>query len=506
MMPRVLLLMLLLPGLCAAQGTVNVGSKRFTESYILGEIIAQTVRNAAEATAVHHQGLGNTGIVFAALKSGGIDVYPEYTGTIAFELLRRPAAASLDQLNRELAPHGLAVAMPFGFSNTYGLAMREERALALGVSTIADLARHPDLKLGLSQEFLNRKDGWAALQRAYRLPFTAPRGLDHGLAYEALAAQQIDVIDVYSTDAKLAQYRLRVLVDDRKFFPAYDALLLYRRDLPERFPRSWAALQQLEGRISTQQMIALNAQVELSGASFAEAARTFLAGTAGAGGEAAVRPRSFLGMLVGADFWRLTGEHLLLVFVSLVSSAAVAVPLGVWAERAPRAGYWILATVGVLQTIPSLALLAFLITLMGTIGTAPALGALFLYALLPIVRNTLSGLADIGTSLRESAQTLGLSEWAQLRQIELPLAARSILAGIKTSAVINVGTATVAAFIGAGGYGERIVAGLAVHDNAMLLAGAIPAALLALLIQLGFDVLDRWAIPRGLQPGRGRAY
>ncbi|MBI4203517.1 MAG: ABC transporter permease subunit [Betaproteobacteria bacterium] len=499
MMQRVLVLLLLLPGLCAGQGTVDVGSKRFTESYILGEIVAQTVRHAGEAAAVHHQGMGNTGIVFAALKSGSIAVYPEYTGTIAFELLRRPTAANIDELNRELAPHGLAVAVPLGFSNTYGLAMREERAAALGVTSIADLTAHPDLKLGLSQEFLNRKDGWPALRQAYRLPFTAPRGLDHGLAYEALAAQQIDVIDVYSTDAKLDKYRLRVLADDRGFFPAYDAVLLYRRELPARFPRSWAALQALEGRISTRQMIALNAQVELSGVPFAEAAGRFLAEAHGQRGEAASGQRPFLGMLFGADFWRLTGEHLLLVFASLALSAAVGVPLGVWAERSPRTGYWILAAVGVLQTIPSLALLAFLITLMGTIGTAPALVALFLYALLPIVRNTLSGLADIGASLRESAQALGLSSWARLWEVELPLASRSILAGIKTSAVINVGTATVAAFIGAGGYGERIVAGLAVHDNAMLLAGAIPAALLALLIQWVFDALDRWAIPGGLQ-------
>jgi osmoprotectant transport system permease protein len=506
MMARILALILLLPGLCRAEGTINVGSKRFTESYILGEIITQIVRNAGEATAVHHPGMGNTGIVFAALKSGAIDVYPEYTGTIAFELLRRPAVASVDELNRELGRHGLAVAIPLGFGNTYGLAMQEERAAALGIRRIADLTRYAELRLGLSQEFLNRKDGWAALQHAYALPFAAPRGLDHGLAYEALAARQIDVIDVYSTDAKLDKYHLRVLIDDRRFFPAYDAVLLYRRDLPDRFPESWAALQKLEGRISTRQMIALNAEVEVSGVRFADAARSFLAGTSGPGSEGGARPRSFVSMLFGPDFWRLTGEHLLLVFASLVLSAAVAVPLGVWAERSRRASHWILATVGVLQTIPSLALLAFLITLMGTIGTAPALGALFLYGLLPIVRNTLSGLADIGSSLRESAQALGLSGWAQLREVELPLAARSILAGIKTAAVINVGTATVAAFIGAGGYGERIVAGLAVHDNAMLLAGAIPAALLALLIQWAFDVLDRWAIPRGLQPGGGRPY
>lgn len=500
MMLRLLALLMLAPGLCSGEGAVDVGSKRFTESYILGEIITQTVRNAGEP-ATHHRGLGNTGIVFAALKSGAIAVYPEYTGTIAFELLRRTRPADIDELSRALAPYGLAVGVPLGFSNTYALAMREERAALLRIQRISDLASHPALKLGLSQEFLNRQDGWPALKEAYRLPFAAPRGLDHGLAYEALEAGHVDVIDVYSTDAKLEKHRLRVLVDDRQFFPTYDAVLLYRQDLPRRHPRAWAALQMLEGKISPRQMIALNAQVELGGVSFAETARRFVAGTAELSPEAE-SSRTFLGVLFAPDFWRLSGEHLLLVFVSLVLSAAVGVPLGVWAERSARAGYWIIALVGVMQTIPSLALLAFLITIMGTIGTVPALVALFLYALLPIVRNTMSGLADIALPLKESAQALGLSAWARLKEVELPLASRSILAGIKTSAVINVGTATVAAFIGAGGYGERIVAGLAVRDNAMLLAGAIPAATLAFLIQWGFDALDRWAIPAGLQRRR----
>jgi osmoprotectant transport system permease protein len=160
--------------------------------------------------------------------------------------------------------------------------------------------------------------------------------------------------------------------------------------------------------------------------------------------------------------------------------------------------------VGLLQTVPSLALLAVLIALTGRIGIAPAIAALFLYALLPIVHNTASGLADIPGHLRETAQALGISQGARLRLIELPLAARSILAGIKTSAVINVGTATIAAFVGAGGYGERIVAGLAVNDSAMLLAGAVPAAMTALALQWGFDVLERWIIPAGLQPNWGQ--
>jgi osmoprotectant transport system permease protein len=502
-MRRLSLAFFLLPALCLAQDTVNVGSKRFTESYILGEIVAGTVRGAGETKAIHHPGLGNTAIVFTALKNGRIDVYPEYTGTIAFELLGRDSPGDMATLNRALAPLGLGVAVPLGFNNSYALAMMEAHAAALGVRTIADLARHPGMVIAASQEFLNRRDGWPALQAAYGLPFR-PRGLDHGLAYEALAARKVEVIDVYSTDAKVEKYGLRVLVDDRGFFPAYDAVLLYRLDLPRRHPRAWAALRGLEGAISAHQMRAMNAAAELSGATFRAVAGDFLsaAGTAGAG--TTHEQRSLASMIFAADFWRVTREHLVLVFVSLALSVAAGVPLGVWAARAPRAAPWILAVVGLLQTVPSLALLAFLITLMGTIGAAPAIVALFLYALLPIVRNTVSGLADIPAPLRESAQALGLPGGARLRLIELPLAARSILAGIKTSAVINVGMATIAAFVGAGGYGERIVAGLAVNDYRLLLAGALPAAALALLIQGGFDVLERRAVPAGLQERQER--
>ena len=501
---RVVLAMLfLLPALSPAQDTVNVGSKRFTESYILGEIVAASVGAAGEVQATHRQGLGNTAIVFAALRSGVIDVYPEYTGTIAFELLKKSAAATLEEINRELAPLGLGAAVRLGFSNTYALAMLEERAARFNITTVSDLKRMPNLKFGLSQEFLNRKDGWSGMARAYGLT-AAPRGLDHGLAYEAVASAQVDVIDVYSTDAKLAKYRLRVLTDDREFFPKYDAVLLYRLEFPRRFPRTWEALRQLEGRILAAPMIAMNAEAELAGVPFAAIAQGFLAGGSTAGETSAPHTgRKFLDTLIGGDFWRLTGQHLLLVFASLALSICAGVPLGIWAGRSMRAAGWILGSVGILQTIPSLALLAFLITLMGTIGTVPAIAALFLYALLPIVRSTASGLADIPLSLRESGRALGLPGGARLRMIELPLAARSILGGIKTSAIINVGTATIAAFVGAGGYGERIVAGLAVNDSALLLAGAVPAALMAVAIQTGFDLLDRWFIPAGLRHEEG---
>ena len=495
MKTRLLGFCLLCAANCAAQETLVIGSKRFTESYILGEIALQSVR-AAGVQAEHKQGLGNTGILFAALKSGSIDIYPDYTGTIARELLKSEAS-DLDSLNRGLRPLGLGVAVPLGFENTYALALLDVEAERLGARSVGDLAAHPDLRFGLSHEFLNRSDGWPGLARAYGLP-QAPKGLDHGLAYEALAARQIDVMDIYSTDAKIAKYKLRVLRDDRHFFPEYGAVLVYRLDLPQRFPQAWAAVQKLQGRIDAQAMVAMNAQAELEGRGFGEIAAGFLA-SAGKGLPEGGARTGFQALLFGSDFWRLTRQHLVLVFVSLAAAVVVGIPLGVWAARTRAAAQPILSIVGLIQTVPSLALLAFLIPALGTIGTWPALVALFLYSLLPIVRNTHSGLADIPPALEESAQALGLSPGARLRLIELPLAARSILSGIKTSAVINVGTATIAAFIGAGGYGERITTGLALNDNAMLLAGAIPAAALALLVHALFEVLDRRLIPTGLR-------
>ena len=475
----------------AGDELLRVGSKRFTESYILGEIIAQSVPGGAE----HRPGLGNTGIVYAALKAGSIDLYPEYSGTIAREILKLEGAFTLEDLNRRLAPDGLGVAVRLGFNNTYALAMREAEAARLSVRTLSDLARHPGLKLGLSQEFMARADGWPALKTAYAMRQT-PTGLDHGLAYEAIAAGKIDVMDIYSTDAKIERYGLRLLEDDRGVFPRYDAVLLYRLDLPQRLPRAWKALQSLEGRIDERQMIRLNAAAELEHLSFAAApdtkdTRRFISAKAASAAPA----RSFLAVLFGEDFWQLTREHLLLVFASLGAGIVVAIPLGVLAARIEAAAQPILAIVGVIQTIPSLALLAFLIPLLGSIGTAPALIALFLYALLPIVRNTHAGMQGVGPGMRQAALALGLKPMDQLLLIELPLAAPSILAGIKTSAVIGVGTATIAAFIGAGGYGQRIAQGLALNDNMTLLAGAIPAAALALIIQSLFELIERFAFP-----------
>ncbi len=484
-----LLALLALAASCwsADPGPLRIGSKRFTESYILAHLMAQTVAGATGSQPEVRQGLGNTAIVYEALRSGNIDLYPEYAGTIALEILKRPDQLTLAQMNQALAPLGLGAAIPLGFNNGYALAMRAADARRLGLKTLSDLARHPDLKLGLSNEFIGRADGWAGL--AQRYGFTQkPTGLDHGLAYDAIAGKQVDLIDIYTTDAKIGHLGLLVLEDDRKYFPRYDALVLYRLDVPQKFPAAWAALQKLQGRIDEDAMIAMNARAELQSVAFDAIARDFLAAgtaipTAGS--------RGFAAKLFGPDLGRITLQHLTLVTLSVAAAVLIGVPLAVWAFARPRWRGALLAVAGLLQTVPSLALLAALIGLTGAIGALPALLALTLYALLPIMRNTVAGLAEVGEGIRQAGTALGMTHGQRLRHVELPLALPTVVAGVRTAVAIAIGTATIAAFIGAGGYGERIVTGLALNDRELLLAGALPAAALALLAEALFELLER---------------
>ena len=468
-----LLACLLLAGATAqAQEPLRIGSKRFTESYVLAEVLAQTAR--AHAPVEVRQGLGNTAIVQAALRAGSIDLYVEYTGTIDREILKNTGASTIAALRAQLAPLGLGVAVPLGFGNGYALAVRAATQERLGIRKLSDLAGHPALRLGLSNEFIGRADGWRGLAERYRLP-QQPIGLDHGLAAQALADDRVDAIDIYTTDARIDSLGLRVLADDAGFFPRYDAVLIYRLDLPSRFPAAWAALQRLEGTIDETRMIAMNARAELQGAGFETIAADHLAGRT-----ADSRRANLWDRLVGPDLARLTVQHLALVGAAVALAMLVGVPLAAAVAPHARARSLVLGLTGLLQTVPSLAMLAVLIPLVGQIGAVPAMLALTLYALLPIMRNTCAGLAEVSPGLRQAGLALGLTPFQVLRHIALPLALPVIVAGARTATTISVGTATVAAFIGAGGFGERIVTGLALNDRDLLLAGAIPAAALAL--------------------------
>jgi len=477
-------------GLAAPEFTV--GSKKFTESVVLAEVVRILVDSRqASIRSVHVRELGGTRVLWNALRSGELDAYPEYTGTIRQELLGGRTDLSFEQLRQVLLERGIGMTDPLGFENTYAIGMLEQRAAELEVSSLSDLAARPELPLGFTNEFMDRTDGWPGLKQTYGFRHKDVRGMDHDLAYRGLQSGALAATDLYSTDAEIQTYALRVLEDDRGFFPEYRAVLLYRIALEQSAPGVAELLQELSGQISESQMIAMNAGVKLAGRSETAVAAEFVRESFGL--EVNLEEPGVLGQV-----WAHTLAHLALVSVSLLLAIALALPLGILSARVPSAARVALGMTGVVQTIPSLALLVFMIPLLG-IGAPPAIAALFLYSLLPIVRNTYTGLCETPAELRESAAALGLPEWRRLWWIELPLASRSILAGIKTSAVINIGTATLGALIGAGGLGQPILTGIRLDDLGLILQGAVPAALLALLAQTGFDALERVVVPRGLR-------
>ncbi|HEY1724454.1 MAG TPA: glycine betaine ABC transporter substrate-binding protein [Steroidobacteraceae bacterium] len=494
MRAAVLLCLLLLTGGGASGGQLRIGSKNFTESVILGELLRLDAQRHG-LVLEHRRAMGGSAILWRALLEGSIDAYPEYTGTLTQELLH--AAGGNASLVDELRQRGLGISAPLGFEDRYALGVTQALAERLQLSTLSELSSHPELRFALSNEFMNRADGWPGLRSAYGLAPASVRGVDHSLAYRALADAVADVVDLYTTDPEIQGYHIRVLTDDRHYFPSYQAVWLYRLDSARQTPGLLAAMGDLAGRISEAAMQRMNAAAQLEHQDEAAVAQQFLQAqipTSVAPVTAATTRAPGLAARVG----RRTLEHLQLVGVSLLLAMLIGLPLGVVAAKRPQLGRGVLVVTVILQTVPSLAMLVFMIPLFG-IGARPAIATLFLYSLLPIVRNTVTGLNSIPASLRESAASLGLPWHVQLLRVEAPLAARTIIAGVSTAAVINVGTATLGALIGAGGYGEPILTGIRLNDLPLILEGAIPAALLALAVMAAFQGLERVLTPRGLR-------
>lgn len=469
---------------------IKIGSKKFTESVILGEIVNHLLKSTGEQP-IYLRELGGTRVLWNALLKCEIDIYPEYTGTISEEILAGEEVHSEEEIRQALIKRGIKMTDALGFNNTYAIGMKEEVAEKLKIRKISDLQRHPDLKFGFGNEFMDRGDGWPILRRHYNLPQQNVRGLDHDLAYRGLEKGIIQAIDTYSTDAKIRYYNLRLLEDDMNHFPAYNAVILYRSDLEERAPHAVTVLKKIENKISRLEMVKMNFRANMEMIPENRIAADFLSESL------SLETESYEETAI-SRLLRLTTEHLYLVTISLSAAILTSIPLGIVSAKRTTLGQIILAIVGVLQTIPSLALLVFMIPLLG-IGGPPAITALFLYSLLPIVRNTYTGLHDIPSHIQESAEALGLPPGARLRLVELPMASRPILAGIKTSAVINVGTATLGALIGAGGYGQLILTGIRLDNISLILQGAVPAAVLALIVQGGFEALERFFVPKGLR-------
>ena len=464
---------------------IVVASKNFTESYLLGEIIAQRLEQAGMEVD-RRFGLGGTLICFEALLAGEIDVYVEYSGTLEQTILKLGQRTSILGLNEHLLSRGLSLLSPLGFNNTYAIAVRKEVAEEFSLERISQLTDYRDLRVVVSHEFLEREDGWPGMRRVYGFDWI-PEGIEHGLAYQAMADGSIDITDAYSTDGELQRYDLTVLADDKAFFPTYLAIPLIRDDLSL---QAQAAIEDLAGTLDDSSMASLNASVVFEGEDFASAARNHLRsiGFDVADG----RSNTF------DDLIRNTGRHLWLTAIALLTATVVGIVLALAVFQVAWISNAVLYVAGLLQTIPSIALLALMIPIFG-IGMLPAVMALFLYSLLPIVRNSVTALATVDPVLRRVGKAMGLTRYDEIRYVYVPLAMPAILAGVRTAAVISIGTATLAAFIGAGGLGDPIVTGLALNDTSLILQGAIPAAVLAIATELMFEGIERVLVPRHLK-------
>ncbi len=505
-------------GTSAQPPPVVIGSKPFGESYLLAELCAQLLE-AHDVAVTRQFGLGGTEILFAAMRAGRVDLYPEYSGAGLRVILKvhdaRTPAEVFDTVSRTFSDEfDMRWLPPLGFENTYAISVRTELAQRLGLRTLSDAARVSDrLRAGFTADFIGLPDGLPALRAEYGLNPREVNALAPAVKYQALASGAVDIIDAYSTDGLLTRYPLTVLEDDKRVFPPYDAAIVMRGVVARDRPRVVAALTLLSGRLDVERMRTLNARLEVAGEDVGQVASDALRdlglsddptrpGASGASARARPGLAAWTGYLWAERqaLGRMTLRHLLLVAGSLGLAILVAVPLGLLLERVRRAEP-IVRAIGVLQTIPGLALLAFMIPLLG-IGVVPAIVALFLYSLYPIVRNTLTGVREADPAAVAAATALGMTPMQVLRYVRLPLAAPIIMAGIRTAAVMNVGTATLAALIGAGGLGDPIVAGLALADTRMILAGAVPAAALAVLVDAALGWLQRRADPQVAVPGQ----
>jgi osmoprotectant transport system permease protein len=499
-------------GPTAAGTPVIVASKPFGESYILAEMFAQLLE-ARGVRVERRLGLGATAIAYGALRQGAIDVYPEYTGTGLTVILglppeHDPRAVFAHVAGLSESRDGVRWLPPLGFENTFSIALRRHTADSLHLETLSDLAgAGPGLRAGLTADFIGRADGLPGLREVYGIRFKSVRALLPAIKYQALASGAVDVIDGFSTDGLIERYDLVVLRDDRQFYPPYEAAAVVSRRVQRDQPGVVLALTELSGRVDVARMRALNRRLEVDGVPLATVARDALESlslldSAGAGARdeptSSVRGRPSLVSYVEEERRALVADtirHILLVAISLAAAIALALPLAIALTGVPRRAEGVIRWVGIIQTVPGIALLAFMIPLLG-IGVVPALVALFLYSLYPILRNAYTGLRDTNPAAVDAASSLGMTSRQVLAYVRLPLAVPVIMAGVRTAAVIDVGTATLAAFIGAGGLGDPIVTGLALADTRMILSGAIPAALLALLVDRTLGAAEKWAARR----------
>jgi osmoprotectant transport system permease protein len=476
--------------------TIVIGSKNFSEQFILGEILAQTIEAKTKLKVERKFNLGGTQMVVSALRSKSIDIYPEYTGTSLLTLLKEPIStnpeATYNKVQALLGKRfGFVQGEPFGFQNVYAVAVRRSDPRMDSIQTNTDFAKltaQENLSMAIVHEFLDRPDGFQHFKEVYNLSMAQSQiiGMDPGLMYTAIHTGQVDSIMAYSTDGRIQAFNLKLLEDDQRAFPPYEAVPLTRVDVLKKHPELKKVFSNLSHLISDDEMIKMNYEVDYEGYLPRNVARNFLIQKGIIQGKLNHQRKpehNFFKVLWNKREYvvKLLMQHLMLTTTALALALIISLPLGIILTRARYLDGPVFAFINLLQTIPSLALLGFLIPVMG-IGFKPAIMALLLYALLPLVRNTYIGIREVDPSLIEACRGMGLTDLQILKKVELPLALPTIMAGVRTSMVILVGTATLVALIGAGGLGDPIFRGISSVNTNTILLGAVPAAALAITL------------------------
>lgn len=512
-MPRSLLYLILSAAFLFAinvQAKIVVGSKAFTESLILEQMLSILLTDKYQVPVENRSSLGGTKVAFDALVHKAIDVYPEYTGTAYQMILKMNGLKDPNKVHHIIEYEyqkrwGIEWSKPLGFNNSYALAVRNNDLKFQEINRISQIKRRaPTLKYLAPYEFMERQDGHQNFIKHYGLKFDPNKviSMQAGLAYAAIRDNKADLIIAYSTDGRIKAYDLKILQDDYRYFPPYFAAFNFRSETAQQFPALRKAIQELEGKINVTEMTDMNDQVDRLKQSPYLVARNFLIQKGLIKGEiqAVQVHTSFYSFFMSKRGYLidLLFEHLQLCFFSLGLACLFSLPIGIALTRNEALGKVVFPIINTIQTIPSLALLGFFIPIMG-IGPLPAMLALFLYSLLPLVRNTYTGILGVDKRFVEASLGIGLSHWQVLWKVELPLAMPVVLAGLRTAAVIVIGTATLAALIGAGGFGDPIFRGVATVNSNLILLGALPAALLAITVDKLIGFSERFLISRGLR-------
>ena len=488
---------------------IIISSKAFTENIVLSEMLALLLEEKYNFKVVRKFNMGGTKLIFDSLINGYVDVYPEYTGTGYAMILKQSGEKDPKKtykiIKKEfLKRFDLIWSLPLGFENNYALLVKEKDIRFKKINLISQLQNQAhSLRLAMDYEFAERKDGFESFSKNYKFSWSKNNlfAMNQGLMHSALNNKKVDMIMAYSTDARIKAFNLKTLKDDKKFFPAYEAAYLTRVDVLKHFPKLKKAFYDLEGHISEKEMIFLNYQVDQLKYEVPMVVKNFLIQKKLLTGKVQdLKKQNLMAYYFSKKDYllKIFIEHLILTFVSLFFALLVAIPIGIWATRNRQVEKIVFTLVNALQTIPSLALLGFLIPFLG-IGFVPAVATLFVYSLLPLIRNTFEGIKNVDRNFVEASAGMGLSLWQILRFIQIPLALPMIMAGVRTSTVIVVGTATLAAFIGAGGLGDPIFRGIATLDSRLIFLGAVPACLLAIFLDKSLGFLETLVISKGLK-------